>query len=60
MLNTIAAAGTNITEARGKTISGDLVEISFGMIPEDLDHLEDILKRMQRLQNVSRVAIEIK
>lgn len=59
VLNTIAATGTNITRAKGKTINEDSVEISFGMIPEDLDHLENILKRIQKIQSVNRVAIEI-
>jgi len=58
VLNTIAATGTNITRAKGKTINEDAVEIIFGMIPEDLDHLQDILKRIQRIQSVNRVAIE--
>ncbi|MBM3200351.1 bifunctional (p)ppGpp synthetase/guanosine-3',5'-bis(diphosphate) 3'-pyrophosphohydrolase [Candidatus Woesearchaeota archaeon] len=59
VLNTIAATGTNIMHAKGKTITESLVEIDFIMIPENLDHLQDIIRRIQRLQNVSRIAIEV-
>lgn len=58
ILNTIAATGTNVTKAKGKMIGENLVEISFEMMPEDLDHLEGILKRIQKIQSVNRVAIE--
>jgi len=57
VLNTIAATGTNVTDARGKMVSPDLVEISFKIIPEDLDHLKDILKRIQKIMSVKRIII---
>ncbi len=60
IMNTIASTGTNITGAKGKMQSEDTVKISFSMVPEDLDHLQDILKRIQKIQNVIRVGIESK
>ncbi|MBU4502344.1 MAG: bifunctional (p)ppGpp synthetase/guanosine-3',5'-bis(diphosphate) 3'-pyrophosphohydrolase [Nanoarchaeota archaeon] len=60
VLNTIAAAGTNITTAKGKMVTNNLVEIDINMVPEDLDHLEDILDRVKRIQNIKKIAIESK
>ncbi|MBL7100970.1 MAG: bifunctional (p)ppGpp synthetase/guanosine-3',5'-bis(diphosphate) 3'-pyrophosphohydrolase [Nanoarchaeota archaeon] len=57
ILNTVSATGTNVTGAKGKMVSDMLVEITFGMMPESMDHLIDIITRVKRIQNIKTVAI---
>ena len=58
ILNTVAATGTNINEAKGKMISDKLVEVRFRITPENLEHIVDVIKRVKKIQNIRNVAID--
>lgn len=58
ILNTVASTGTNVTGAKGRTKGEEMVEISFGMVPEDLEHLKDILDRIMRVNSIKRVFLD--
>ncbi len=57
ILNTVAATGTNIRDARAKMISDNLAECSFSFVPENTDHVKDIVNRIKRVQSVRKVFI---
>lgn len=60
ILNTVAAAGTHVLDAKAKMIANDLAECSFSFIPENTDHIQDIVNRVKRVQSVRKVFIENK
>ncbi|MFH1332414.1 MAG: bifunctional (p)ppGpp synthetase/guanosine-3',5'-bis(diphosphate) 3'-pyrophosphohydrolase, partial [archaeon] len=57
ILNTVATAGTNVRNAKAKMISEDLAECSFSFVPENTDHVKDIVSRIKHVQNVRKVFI---
>ncbi len=57
ILNTVAATGTNVRNAKAKMISSDLAECSFSFVPENTDHVKDIVGRVKRVQSVRKVFI---
>ena len=59
VLNTIAATGTNVDPAKAKAISNDLVEMQIGFVPENLDHIVDIVNRIKRIKNVNKIRIRL-
>ncbi|MBS3108355.1 bifunctional (p)ppGpp synthetase/guanosine-3',5'-bis(diphosphate) 3'-pyrophosphohydrolase [Candidatus Woesearchaeota archaeon] len=58
ILNTVAATGTNIDPAKAKAIGNDLVECSFGIIPEDLEQIKYIISRIRKIKNIKSVYID--
>ena len=58
VLNTIAAASTNINNAVAKPIGNDLFECNFNIKVDNLDHIKDIISRIQKVRNVRKVFID--
>jgi guanosine-3',5'-bis(diphosphate) 3'-pyrophosphohydrolase len=57
VLNTVAAAGTHVRNARAKMISENLAECTFSFVSESTDHVKDIVNRIKRVQGVRKVFI---
>ncbi len=57
VLNTIAATGTNIDRANGKITGIDAAECHFHIRVDDLEHLKDIISRVQKIQGIKKVII---
>ncbi len=58
LLHTIANAGFNIKEAKAKLIDRTHAECSFSVIPRDLDHLVDLVKRVKKVKGTTNVFFE--
>ncbi|MFH1210465.1 MAG: bifunctional (p)ppGpp synthetase/guanosine-3',5'-bis(diphosphate) 3'-pyrophosphohydrolase [archaeon] len=57
VLNTVAATGTHVRNAKAKLISENLAECSFAFVPENTDHIKDMVNRVKRVQSVRKVFI---
>jgi len=60
ILNTLAAISVNVNKAKGKALGKNSFEIIIEIIPENLDHLKDILDRLKRIQGVQKITIDNK
>jgi GTP diphosphokinase / guanosine-3',5'-bis(diphosphate) 3'-diphosphatase len=58
LLNTIITAGFEVKEAKAKMVDRENVECSFLVIPRDLDHLIDLIKRIRKVIGVKRIYFE--
>ncbi len=58
ILHTIVRAGFNVQEAKGKLIGTGHVECSFAVIPRDLEHLKELVRKVQKVKGVKRVYFE--
>jgi (p)ppGpp synthase/HD superfamily hydrolase len=58
VLNTVAATGTHVSDANAKMLSKDLAECRFSFVPENTDHVKDIVSRVNRIQSVRKVFID--
>ncbi len=59
ILNNMNKFGVNISKAKGKTINKDNIECSFGVDVENLDKLNDIISRINKIKNVRKVYLGI-
>ncbi|MBU0460328.1 MAG: HD domain-containing protein [Nanoarchaeota archaeon] len=55
LLNTIARAGFEVKEAKAKLIDLDHALCSFLVIPRDLEHLVELINRVNKLRGVTKV-----
>ena len=55
LLNTVVRAGFEVKEAQGKLLGGDQAECSFTLIPRDLDHVKELIKKVNKVKGVNRV-----
>jgi len=58
ILNTVAATNTYLSSSKAKTVGNDMVECSFTMTSENMDHLKDILDRIKKIRSVRKTFIE--
>lgn len=58
LLHTIASAGFEVKEAKAKLIDMEKAECSFAVIPKDLDHLKELVKRIKKVRGVKRIWFE--
>ncbi|MBU0456591.1 MAG: HD domain-containing protein [Nanoarchaeota archaeon] len=58
LLNTIANAGFEVKEAKAKLIDIGNAECSFIVIPKDLDHLKELVKRVKKVISVQKIYFE--
>ncbi len=58
VLHTIATAGFEVKEAKAKLISNNLVECSFVVIPRSLNHLTELIQRVQKVRSFKRIYFE--
>ncbi len=57
ILNTVAATGTNVDPAKAKATNNNIVEIEFGIISENLDHIKDLISRVKKVKSVTKISI---
>jgi len=57
LLHTIARAGFEVKEAKAKLLGLD-EECSFLVIPRDLEHLQELIKRIRKVKGVKRIHFE--
>lgn len=55
LLNTIASTGFEVKEAKAKLIDLNHALCSFQVIPRDLEHLKELVRRVTKLKGVTRV-----
>lgn len=58
LLNTIAVAGFSVNEAKAKLIDLGHSECSFLIIPKDLNHLKELVRRVSKVQGVQSIYFE--
>ncbi|MBU1976659.1 MAG: HD domain-containing protein [Nanoarchaeota archaeon] len=58
LLNTIATAGFEVKEAKAKFIGAGNVECSFLVVPRDLEHLIELVKRVNKVKGVKKIYFE--
>ncbi len=55
LLNTIVRTGFEVKEAKAKLVGSGQAECAFLVIPRDLDHVKELIKRIMKLRGVKRV-----
>ncbi len=55
LLNTIAAAGFEIKEAKAKMEDSNNVQCSFMVMPRDLEHLKELIRRVRKVKGTKRI-----
>jgi GTP diphosphokinase / guanosine-3',5'-bis(diphosphate) 3'-diphosphatase len=55
LLHTIATAGFEVKEAKAKLIDLEHAQCSFLIIPKDLDHLKELIKRVNKVKGVNQI-----
>ncbi len=55
LLNTVVRAGFEVKEAKGKLVGGEQAECSFTLIPRDLNHVKELVKKVNKVKGVHRV-----
>ncbi|PIN87378.1 hypothetical protein COV12_04215 [Candidatus Woesearchaeota archaeon CG10_big_fil_rev_8_21_14_0_10_32_24] len=55
LLNTIVRAQFEVKEAKAKLVGSGQAECSFLVIPKDLDHVKELIKRIFKLRGVKKV-----
>jgi len=58
LLNTIANTGFEVKEAKAKLLSPTLAQCSFLVIPRDLEHLKELVRRIQKIRGLKRMYFE--
>lgn len=58
LLHTIAFAKFEVKDAKAKLIDRDYAECSFAVIPKDLEHLKELVKRVQKVRGVKKMYFE--
>lgn len=58
LLHTIATAGFEVKEAKAILVGADHARCSFLVIPKDLDHLKELIKRVKKVKSVYRIYFE--
>jgi GTP diphosphokinase / guanosine-3',5'-bis(diphosphate) 3'-diphosphatase len=58
LLHTIANAGFEVKEAKAKLIDLDHAQCNFLVIPRDLEHLKELVKRVTKVKGVMKVFFE--
>ena len=59
IFNTIKATGTDITSAKAIAVSKEIAKCSFTIKVYNLKYLKDLVKRMKKIRNVSKVYISV-
>src|SRR3989344_4423859 len=58
LLNTVANTGFEVKEAKAKLVSPTLAECSFLVVPRDLEHLKELVRRIQKVRGLKRMYFE--
>ena len=58
LLNTIANTGFEVKEAKAKLLSSVLAECSFLIVPKDLEHLKELVRRIKKVRGSKRMYFE--
>jgi GTP pyrophosphokinase len=58
IFNTISATGTNLKNAKAKSIGNDMAECSFIFVSENTDHIKDIISRIKKIQSVKNIYLD--
>lgn len=58
LLHTIAQAGFEVKEAKGKLIDSKQALDSFTIVPRDLEHLKELMRRVKKVKGVKRIYFE--
>ena len=58
LLNSIANTGFEVKEAKAKLLSQTLAECSFLVVPRDLEHLKELVRRIQKVRGLKRIYFE--
>lgn len=58
LLNTVANTGFEVKEAKAKLLSSTLAECSFLVVPRDLEHLKELVRRIQKVRGLKKVYFE--
>lgn len=58
LLNTIANTGFEVKEAKAKLLSPTVAECSFLVIPRDLEHLKELVRRIQKIRGLKKMYFE--
>ena len=57
VLNTIASTGTNLQNANAKMLGGGMAECRFKVKIDDLEHIKDLIQRVNKLQGVKKIYV---
>jgi len=58
LLNSIANTGFEVKEAKAKLLSQTLAECSFLVVPRDLEHLKELVRRIQKIRGLKKIYFE--
>ncbi len=58
LLNTIANTGFEVKEAKAKLLSSTLAQCSFLVVPRDLEHLKELVRRIQKIRGLKKIYFE--
>ncbi len=58
LLNTVANTGFEVKEAKAKLLSPTLAECSFLVVPRDLEHLKELVRRIQKVRGLKKMYFE--
>ncbi len=58
LLNTVANTGFEVKEAKAKLLSQTLAECSFLVVPRDLEHLKELVRRIQKIRGLKKMYFE--
>ncbi len=58
LLNTIANTGFEVKEAKAKLLSPTLAECSFLVIPRDLEHLKELVRKIRKIRGIKKIYFE--
>ncbi|MCX6711449.1 MAG: bifunctional (p)ppGpp synthetase/guanosine-3',5'-bis(diphosphate) 3'-pyrophosphohydrolase [Candidatus Woesearchaeota archaeon] len=58
IFNTISSTGTNLKNAKAKSIGNDMAECSVTFLSENTDHIKDIISRIRKLQGVRKIYLD--
>ena len=58
LLNTIANTGFEVKEAKAKLLSPTQAQCSFLIVPRDLEHLKELVRRIQKIRGLKRMYFE--
>ena len=58
LLHTIASAGFEVKEAKGKLIGPGYAEGSFLVVPRSMENLKEMIRRVKKVKGVKRIYFE--
>jgi len=58
LLNTVANTGFEVKEAKAKMVSPTLAQCSFLVVPRDLEHLKELVRRIQKVRGLKKIFFE--